>query len=546
METRRTKRPVRRGFTLIELLVVVLIIVLVGAATIKVAIFDQGGRHVSEAARMLQAAIGGARDAAFRANAPRGIRLLPDPEFDGVTRGALAANRMISIEAAPDYNTGMVSAVDPSINSVNVNGSPVSFLEIKESVLTTISGGVSIPNEPTSWFWNIRQGDKLRIGDSGRYYTIAGPINVGAYSSGTTLYNTERYVNFGTPGSGLPLGSPASPTPAPTTNDPNPMNAGHLPEFLQLVNGQDDDGDGWVDEGFDGIDNDGDGIIDPGFNGIDDDGQNGIDDPAELLWSGGGYNGGEYEPDAFVGSEFNSLNIGGELNKRYTIVRRPVVSEGAREVMLPQGVVIDLTTWNATAARVSASSNATAPTLSERSRVPIDPYSHYVDVMISPDGQVMSATPGQSAGSLSAGTATFPTSSMPFYHFWIAEREDVYDPLFGMTTTQSKGTGGTLTGSFQVPIANPNYGATPPQTYLLPMPQGAVGKYISPRNGAETDVPYAPSTPNGPFLKGEMRLVTLFVKTGQVLSYDIGLSDFDPTDTNQPYMQAQFGIREAK
>ncbi len=43
-----------------------------------------------------------------------------------------------------------------------------------------------------------------------------------------------------------------------------------------------------------------------------------------------------------------------------------------------------------------------------------------------------------------------------------------------------------------------------------------------------------------------MRLVTLFVKTGQVITYDLGLSDFDPTDINQPYMQAQFGIREAK
>ncbi len=39
------------------------------------------------------------------------------------------------------------------------------------------------------------------------------------------------------------------------------------PSSSIVVNGQDDDGDGWVDEGFDGIDNDGDGVIDPGFNG---------------------------------------------------------------------------------------------------------------------------------------------------------------------------------------------------------------------------------------------------------------------------------------
>ncbi len=38
-------------------------------------------------------------------------------------------------------------------------------------------------------------------------------------------------------------------------------------EFLILLNGKDDDNDGFTDEIFDGIDNDGDGIIDPGFNG---------------------------------------------------------------------------------------------------------------------------------------------------------------------------------------------------------------------------------------------------------------------------------------
>ena len=44
-------------------------------------------RHqiLSEAARLLQASLVGARDAAIHANAPRGIRLLPDPAFFTVT-----------------------------------------------------------------------------------------------------------------------------------------------------------------------------------------------------------------------------------------------------------------------------------------------------------------------------------------------------------------------------------------------------------------------------------------------------------------------------
>ncbi len=520
MDKRRSKRPVRRGFTLIELLVVVFIVVLVGAATIKVAIFDQGGRQVSEAARLLQATIAGARDAAFRSNSPHGVRLLPDPEFDGQTRGALAANRMIAIEAAPDYNTGLVS-----VTSSDLTG----FLTIHESVTMTVGAQLPIPNEPTSWYWNIRQGDKIRIDDSGRYYTVAGPMVVGAYNNSgqgaSGLYNPERYVNNGPPGKFFLAGTGF------VTYDPNPLNTvasggNHFSEFLRVVNGQDDDKDGWVDEGFDGLDNDNDGVIDPGYNGIDDNADGVIDDPGELNFG----NGGEFELEQFVGNEFNSLNVGGESNKRYTIVRRPVVSEGAREVALPQGVVIDLTTWNAPGALNAAGTSQ--PTLPERSRVPIDPYSHYVDIMLTPNGQVMTAGAGQSTGAMSGGMGSFPTSNMPFYHFWIAERGDVYDPLFGMTPAKSivQGSPVTVPNTF-VPLANPST-ANPPAVYLLPFPKD-VASYVAPTTG-------------GPYLAGDYRLVTLFVKTGQLLSYDLGTSDFDPFNTNAPYMHAQFGTREAK
>lgn len=541
----------RRGFTLIELLVVVLIVVIVGAATIKVAIFDQGGRHVSEAARIIQAVIVGTRDAAYRSNSPHGVRLLPDPNFNGQNGGALAANRMIAIESAPDYNSGLVTVLPPG--TIPGVAGATGFLAIQESTFRHPfpPGGVGIiPNEPTSWYWNIRQGDKIRIDDSGRYYTVAGPMQVGAYNNGTTLYNTERYINFGPPGFVANAAGTASVANGMNLMQPydavNNSGGTHFPEFLQIVNGQDDDGDGWVDEGFDGIDNDGDGIVDPGYNGIDDDGQNGIDDPGELLLN----NGGEYEPEQLIGAEFNSLNIGSETDKRYTIARRPVVSEGAREVMLPTDVVIDLTTWNATGAvKKNTNPPVLQPSLPERSRLPVDPYSHSVDIMLGPDGQVITSSAGQSAGALTGGgMASFPTSNMPFYHFWVCERGDVYDPLFGMTATVTKGTGGTnvTVATLQVPISNPKYLNTPPQTYLLPMPQGTVGTYISPSNGTTSAVPYTPPNANGPYLTGEIRLVTLFVRTGQVLTYDVGVSEFDPTDPGQPFMQTRFGTREAK
>ncbi len=47
------------------------------------------------------------------------------------------------------------------------------------------------PNEPTSWFWNIRIGDKIRIGNSGQYYTVIGPM---------TQPNPELFVNDGPAG----------------------------------------------------------------------------------------------------------------------------------------------------------------------------------------------------------------------------------------------------------------------------------------------------------------------------------------------------------
>ena len=79
------KRPgQRRGFTLIELLVVMLIILLVSAVVLPTVIPAISHRQVSEAARILQAALAGARDAAINNNAPAGIRLLPDPVLNGI------------------------------------------------------------------------------------------------------------------------------------------------------------------------------------------------------------------------------------------------------------------------------------------------------------------------------------------------------------------------------------------------------------------------------------------------------------------------------
>ena len=74
----------RQGFTLIELLVVITLILLVSAVALPTVISAYTHRQVSEAARILQAGLVGARDIAINNNAPAGIRLLPDPVFNGI------------------------------------------------------------------------------------------------------------------------------------------------------------------------------------------------------------------------------------------------------------------------------------------------------------------------------------------------------------------------------------------------------------------------------------------------------------------------------
>ncbi len=520
----------RRGFTLVELLVVIVIVALISVAALPVVLPALNERRVSEGARLFQAVLSGARDAAIRANAPRGIRLLPDPilnPYGPLGLGVLASNRFVPIEPAPDYSEGLLSAIHSPLNNNE-------FLTVGELVAS--SGIPAVPNPPAAWFNNIRQGDRIRFGTSGAYYTIAGPMYTGPGANLATgnavnfLQNPERFINMTRPPGG---NFPAYPSNAFSNFPSNTYqytpngNTANFGQFLFLVNGVDDDGDGWIDEGFDGIDNDGDGVTDPGFNGLDDNNNGMIDEPAELTFTRLGVGGGEYEQETFLGAQTSTTL----QNVSYTILRRPVVSPGTREVTLPDGIVIDLTTWNAAAATPTGAGVAgfVQPILPERSRVPVDPYAFYVDIMIAPSGQVVQAGAG-STGADTGGANGSPTANLPFYHFWLTERQGVVAPLWDSPTY-------TPTGPY-VPALNPNYGsATNLQTYLLPMPKGTLN--YAPPDNANGGPAY---TKSPPYLLGERRLVTLFVKSGQIVTNSIEY--FNPADTGRPFYDAQAGIKE--
>ncbi len=74
----------RPGFTLIELLVVITIILIVSAVALPTVLPALQHRQVSEAARILQAVLAGARDAAIRDNAPAASGSCPTRRFSGM------------------------------------------------------------------------------------------------------------------------------------------------------------------------------------------------------------------------------------------------------------------------------------------------------------------------------------------------------------------------------------------------------------------------------------------------------------------------------
>jgi prepilin-type N-terminal cleavage/methylation domain-containing protein len=368
-------RSPRSGFTLVELLVVIAIISLISAVTLPVVLPALKHKQVSEAARSLQGALAGARDAALKTGTPSGIRFLPDPAFPLLFTATgidvsqiLAFSRWIPIEAAPTYTTGAVSiypAQQGQYATAITGGVPAIVAEESLGQWTQTAGGWSFQvGEPSTWAWNVRVGEKIQIGGAGAWYTVCGPV---------AQPNPEGFVNYGAPGSKSPLARTLT---APDGSSSLPTN----PEYLLLVNGVDDNKNGWIDEGYDGVDN----------NLALEVANNSTQLIDELA---------EWETEVWLGGNAD------QVNRTYALERRPVPISGSREVALPTNVVIDASSW---------------ATTRSRSRLPVDPVSGVMEILVFPNGSVVPTTRYGVPASVGMGGA--------FLHFWLAERADVATP----------------------------------------------------------------------------------------------------------------------
>ena len=192
----------------------------------------------------------------------------------------------------------------------------------------------------------------------------------GTKIGGTFYANSELFVNAGAPG----------------TQSPHAGANGTFPEFLLLVNDKDDNSNGWINEGFDGVDND-------GVNGIDDI--------------------GEWEQEAWLSAPPPSAAT--QRLSPYTI--RNAALRAARHRARDRAA-------NKRRGRHDDAGD-TRPELPRKSdhRFPVNPYTDgYVDILVNP------ATGPSVPDDTLLRRPRAPAWAGPFYHFWVAERSDVYAP----------------------------------------------------------------------------------------------------------------------
>jgi hypothetical protein len=335
----------------------------------------------TNAASTLHATIQEARDLATR-DGWAGIRLVPTQAPPALEDGTidpdapLMYSKIVPLAKAPDYAEGLASIHDDYTPEFLAMlradyGRPLPNLLILEESLVDAAGNRS---NPTSWYWNLRVGETVHV--LGRPYTIAGPMVAGPAQG-----NSEGFVNVGPAGTASPLSRVYDGGPTPVA----------LPvEFLYLANRADDDGDGLVDEGWNGFDDDFDSMID--------------------------------EDDEWESERWGStVGVGTPAAFPYRVARRPYPAP-AKSTELASGAVIDATSWfgvevPANPENPGAGYKRTAPM---RPRLPVWRWTGAVELTFDPAGRIDMPSPYGRPASSPLGTR--------WAHFWIADVGDVAYP----------------------------------------------------------------------------------------------------------------------
>ncbi len=415
----------RPGFTLVELLVVLVIVLLISAVALAAYAHYGRSQAITSAARILSASIAGARDLAGPSGGA-GLRFLPDASTVSYAGGQIDPTAQLTYRAAlplkpgPSYSSGLVNTGLPLPQGF---AAPYPCLVVEQSPIDA----EGLPCEPTSWFWKVRVGDTITVGQ--HPYTVVGPLAITPWSASPG--NPDLAVNDGPPGSPPQL----------TRTVITPTGRVSVPvEYLFLVNGRDDDRNGFVDDGWDGVDNNVNLQVD------------------ELL---------EWETETWQGFD-------GALSATpYTIVSRPIPDSSRPPITLPLGVVIDASTvW----------------TTQERTRAPINRYTGVLDLIWNARGELEPSIP--------YGVPSSIGLSSSYVSLWLASQEDLA-PLEGTSAPllpvgeigrQTTWTGRRLThayGVITIPLRTgaPRYVADPwfadpavqPYTTLTPFLPGMRG-----------------------------------------------------------------------
>jgi len=189
----------RRGYTLIEILIVVGIIVLLLTMTLMTVRFTRDGDRVSGAASQIQSFLGGARDRAIYARAPRGVRFFLD------TDNPRTVSSMVYIDPSETWSDGVIQLRrwDPGLDGQTDGGTP----DINQDGVADDPANVwMVAGEGTAW-WELKRrgllfdGMRIRIpkGPNGNWYPINTQL-INITQAPTTMQTLVLSIPYRDPG----------------------------------------------------------------------------------------------------------------------------------------------------------------------------------------------------------------------------------------------------------------------------------------------------------------------------------------------------------